>query len=98
MLSARRRQWIAPDCRVGRVRDVVGCDQPLHHLAGVKLRTKDLEEDLHALQAGIERWRRVSPYFMVEGGWEVGEGGSWKAGMGRNNGMGQCSGGIICSY
>ena len=67
MLSARRRQWIAPDCRVGRFRDY-GYDQPLHHLAGVDMRKKDLGEDVHALQAGIERWRRVSPYFMVGGG------------------------------
>lgn len=67
MLSARRRQWIAPDCRVGRVRDD-GYDQQLHHLAGVDMRRKRLEGDLHALQAGIERWRRVSPYFMVGGG------------------------------
>jgi hypothetical protein len=49
------------------------------------MRKKGLEEDLHALQAGIERWRRVSPYFMVGGGRLVGEGKSRKAGMGRNN-------------
>jgi hypothetical protein len=98
MLSARGRQWIAPDCRVGRVRDD-GYEQPLHHLAGVYARSKGLEEDLHALQAGIERWRRVSPYFMAGGGgWEVGEGRRWKAGMGRNSEARQGSSGIICSY
>jgi hypothetical protein len=96
MLSARGRQWIAPDCRVGRVRDD-GYEQPLHHLAGVYARSKGLEEDLHALQAGIERWRRVSPYFMVGGGWLVVEGGRWEAGSGRNNGIRQGKGGIICS-
>lgn len=52
---------------MGRVRND-GDEQPLHHLAGVRVRERGLEMDLHALQAGIERWRRVSPYFMVGGG------------------------------
>jgi hypothetical protein len=64
MLSARRRQWIAPDCWVGRVRND-GDDQPLHHLAAANVSEKVLRRYLHALQAGIDRWRSVSPYFMV---------------------------------
>jgi hypothetical protein len=67
MLSAWGRQWIAPDCWVGRVRNA-GDDEPLHHLAALNTRGNGMEGYSHALQAGIERWRRVSPYFMVGGG------------------------------
>jgi hypothetical protein len=74
MLSARRRQWIAPDCWVGRVRND-GDDQPLHHLAVANVSEKVLGGNLHALQAGIDLWRSVSPYFMVR---EVGEVESWE--------------------
>jgi hypothetical protein len=84
MLSARRRQWIAPDCRVGRVRND-GDDQPLHHLAVANVSEKMLRGCLHALQAGIDRWRSVSPYFMVR---EVGEVESWESGGLWNNGCG----------
>ena len=52
---------------MGRVRNVED-DEPLHHLAALKTGGKGLEVDLHALQAGIERCRSVSPYFMVGGG------------------------------
>jgi hypothetical protein len=84
MLSARRRQWIAPDCWVGRVRND-GDDQPLHRLAAANVSEKVLRGNLHALQAGIDRWRSVSPYFMVR---EVGEVESWESGGLWNNGRG----------
>jgi len=79
MLSARRRQWIAPDCWVGRVRND-GDDQPLHHLAGVYMCGKVLEgrrtymRSRQVLSAGGES-RRTS-------WWEVG--GWWlRAGAGK---------------
>lgn len=55
---------------MGRVRKA-GDEQPLHHNAVMAVSEEELydcEGDLHALHAGIDRWRSVSPYFMV-GGW-----------------------------
>jgi hypothetical protein len=69
---------------VGRVRND-GDDQPLHHLAAANVSEKVLRGYLHALQAGIDRWRSVSPYFMVE---EVGGVRSWVSGGLWNNGCG----------
>lgn len=56
---------------------------PLHHLAAANVSEMVVEGNLHALQAGIDRWRSVSPYFMV---WEAGGGRKWEGGSGRNNG------------
>jgi hypothetical protein len=70
---------------VGRVRNA-GDDQPLHCLTAVSLRGDALDVDLHALQAGIERWRSVSPYFMVGGERLVEASRKWEAGFGGNNG------------